>query len=56
MMTSIFAYLARRLNARVGLVLAERAGGVVTSTETVLFDWLHRAGSADFKAISALVR
>lgn len=43
-------------NARVGLVLAERAGGVVTSTETVLFDWLHRAGSADFKAISALVR
>lgn len=43
-------------NARVGLVLAERAGGVVTSTETVLFDWLHRAGSAEFKAISALVR
>lgn len=43
-------------NARVGLVLAERAGAVVTATETVLFDWLHRAGSPEFKAISALVR
>ena len=43
-------------NARVGLVLAERTGGVVSSTETILFDWLHRAGSPEFKAISALVR
>jgi len=43
-------------NARVGLVLAERVGGVVSSTETILFDWLHRAGSPEFKAISALVR
>lgn len=43
-------------NARVGLVLAERAGAIVTATETVLFDWLHRAGSPEFKAISALVR
>ena len=43
-------------NARVGLALAERAGGVITSTETVLFDWLERAGTPEFKAISALVR
>lgn len=43
-------------NVRVGLALAERAGGVVTSTETVLFDWLHRAGTPQFKVISALVR
>lgn len=43
-------------NARVGLALTERAGGVVTSTETVLFDWLHRAGTPQFKVISALVR
>jgi nicotinamidase-related amidase len=43
-------------NARVGLALAERAGGVVTATETILFDWLHRAGTPQFKAISALVR
>lgn len=43
-------------NARVGLALAERAGGIVTATETILFDWLHRAGSPEFKAISTLVR
>lgn len=43
-------------NARVGLVLAERAGAVVSATETILFDWLHRAGTPEFKAISALVR
>lgn len=43
-------------NLRLGLVLAERAGAVVTSTETALFDLLHRAGSPEFKAISALVK
>ena len=36
--------------------LAERAGAVVSATETILFDWLHRAGTPEFKAISALVR
>lgn len=43
-------------NARVGLSLAERAGSVITATETILFDWLHRAGTPQFKTISALVR
>jgi hypothetical protein len=43
-------------NLRVGLALCERAGAVVTSTETVAFDALVRAGSDDFKAISRLVR
>lgn len=43
-------------NMRLGLVLAERAGAVVSSVETVLFDLLHRAGTPEFKAISALVK
>jgi nicotinamidase-related amidase len=43
-------------NLRVGLALAERAGAVVTSTETVVFDALVKAGSEDFKALSRLVR
>jgi nicotinamidase-related amidase len=43
-------------NRRVGLALTERVGAVVTSTETVAFDALVRAGSDDFRAISRLVR
>jgi nicotinamidase-related amidase len=43
-------------NHRVGLGLMERAGAFITSTETVAFDTLVRAGSDDFKAISRLVK
>jgi nicotinamidase-related amidase len=43
-------------NRTLGLALAERAGAFVTPTETVVFDWLERAGSDAFKAISKLVR
>ena len=43
-------------NLRVGLDLAERAGAIVTSTETVVFDVLGRAGTDDFKALSRLIR
>jgi hypothetical protein len=43
-------------NHRVGLSLMERAGGVITSTETVLFDLLKRAGTPEFKAVSSLIK
>ncbi len=38
-----------------GLHLVERAGGLVTCTETVLFDLLGRAEGPIFKAVSRLV-
>jgi nicotinamidase-related amidase len=43
-------------NRAVGLALCERAGATVTVTETVVFDWLERAGTDAFKAVSKLVR
>jgi nicotinamidase-related amidase len=43
-------------NHEVGLELAERAGAIPTSTETVLFDMLERAGTDAFRTISKLVR
>jgi nicotinamidase-related amidase len=43
-------------NHQVGLGLMERAGAFISSTETVAFDTLVRAGSEDFKAISRLVK
>lgn len=39
-----------------GLRLCERAGAIVTTAETVAFDWLGRAGSEAFKAVSRAVR
>lgn len=46
----------REENRRLGLSLCERAGAIVTSTETVVFDLLERAGTDAFRAISKLVR
>jgi isochorismate hydrolase len=43
-------------NRVVGLGLCERAGAFVTSTETVTFDLLQKAGSEDFKALSKLIK
>ncbi len=43
-------------NRDVGLGLIDRAGGVVTSTEVIVFDLLQRAGGDDFKALSRLIR
>jgi nicotinamidase-related amidase len=35
-----------------GLSLCERAGAFATTTETVVFDWLERAGTDAFKMVS----
>jgi nicotinamidase-related amidase len=40
----------------VGLELCQRAGAVVTTAETVLFDWMVQAGTDTFKRLSKLVR
>lgn len=45
-----------RSNYERGLALCEREGALITSTETVLFDLLGKAGSAEFKAISKLIQ
>jgi nicotinamidase-related amidase len=39
-----------------GIALCERAGAVPSTMETVVFDWLGRAGTDAFRAISKLVR
>lgn len=40
----------------IGLELSTRAGAYATTTESIVFDWLRRAGSDEFRAISKLIR
>ncbi|MDF2697133.1 MAG: Isochorismatase [Labilithrix sp.] len=46
----------REENRQLGLTLCERAGAILTGTETVAFDLLSKAGTDVFKAVSKLVR
>jgi len=46
----------RNANRDQAIHLMETMGAVMTTTESVLFDALHTAGSPDFKPISRLVR
>ncbi len=51
------AVTSRREENRVlGLALCERAGALSTPAETVVFDWLGRAGTDEFRALSKLMR
>jgi nicotinamidase-related amidase len=43
-------------NHAAGLRLSERAGAVITVAEAVAFDWVGRAGTDTFRAVSRLVR
>jgi nicotinamidase-related amidase len=46
----------REENRQLGLGLCERAGAYLTPTETAAFDLLGTSGTAEFKAISKLIR
>lgn len=39
-----------------GLDLCRSSGATITTTETVVFDWLRRAGTDEFKRLSKLIR
>ncbi len=43
-------------NWNIGISLAEKCGGVLTSTEVCVFDLLERAGSDEFKALSKVIK
>ncbi len=43
------------LDRDLGLRRVERAGAVLTTTESALFEWTERAGTPEFKLISKLV-
>ncbi len=46
----------RPLDAAVALDRMRAGGITVTTAEAVAFEWLRRAGTGDFKAVSALVK
>lgn len=45
-----------RRNHEIGLELIDRAGGVVTSSETVIFDLLEKAEGEPFKTMSKMLK
>ena len=45
-----------RENCNTGLQLMNRAGAIVSSTETIIFQMLERAGTDEFKTLSKLLK
>jgi hypothetical protein len=43
-------------NWRNGLELCARAGAIITNTETVVFDFLGKAGSDGFRILSRMIK
>lgn len=46
----------KKANWQIGLNLASSAGALVSSTETILFQLLNKAGTPEFKKLAKLVR
>ena len=45
-----------RANRVAGLARLARRGAEIVTTEMVIYEWLERAGTADFRALLPLVR
>jgi len=43
-------------NWKIGLSLMERAGAVITSTETIIFQMLGKAGTKEFKELLPVIK
>lgn len=43
-------------NAERGIARMEKAGAEIVTTEMVVFEWLHRAATPEFKTVSALIK
>ena len=43
-------------NRHIGIEKVRQAGGLLTSTESVLFEMMHEAGTADFREILQIVK
>jgi nicotinamidase-related amidase len=41
---------------KTGLDLCQAAGATLTTTETILFDWLGKAGTEEFRKVSKLIK
>ena len=46
----------RALDRDVALQRMQQAGAVLTTTESVIFEWLEQAGTPEFKEVAKLVR